>query len=131
MELAQEKSTPIAITVARHAAGMAVIALANPLIYFDSSPFEAWAMLPVGAAIIAAVLFGVLALISPERARVAWPYTPIKSAWLILVLMLLANWQDYRARPVENSDQPSEVERFLSDAPQPGLKPFHGKLDGE
>lgn len=98
---------------------MAAVALANPLIYYDSSPFEAWALLPVGAVIIAAALFGVLALMSPARAKAAWPATPIKSAWFILVLMLLANWQGYRALPA-----PPEIS-----APQSNCKPGATKID--
>lgn len=96
MELAQEKSTPMAVTVARHVAGMAVVALANPLIYYDGNPVEAWAITLFGAIIIASILFGLLALIQPQRVKLLFPMTPIKSAWFILALMLLSNWQDYK-----------------------------------
>lgn len=96
MELAQEKSTPMAITVARHVAGMAVVSLANPLIYYDNNPIEAWAITLFGAIIIASILFGILALIQPQRVKLLFPMTPIKSAWFILALMLLSNWQSYK-----------------------------------
>lgn len=102
MELAQEKSTPMAITVARNVAGMAVVSLANPLIYYDSNPVEAWAITLFGAIIIASILFGILALIQPQRVKLLFPMTPIKSAWFILALMLLSNWQGYKqAAPAE------------------------------
>ena len=119
MELAQEKSTPIALTVARHVAGMAVVALANPLIYYDSNPVEAWAITLFGAIIIGACLFGVLALISPNRAKQAFPMTLIKASWLILVLMVLSKWQDHQAAPVNHQqvDPPSQQSqpRYYSD----------------
>lgn len=127
MELATEQRPPIGLRLARHAVGMCIVALANPLIYFDASPFEQWAMLPVGAVAIAGALFGVLALISPERAKAAWPATPIKSAWFILALMLFSNWQGYRSQPTTAPVQNHAEQQ----SPYPGLKPFNGKLDGE
>lgn len=75
---------------------MALAALANPLIYYDSSPVEAWAITLFGAILIASALFGVLALIQPQRAKQAFPMALIKSSWFILALMVLSKWQDYR-----------------------------------
>jgi len=124
MDIAQQKPATASLKLARHAALMAVAALANPLIYYDGNPVEAWAIPLVGAAVIAAVLFGVLAIIQPQRAKQAFPMTPIKSAWLILVLMILANWQS--SRPPENHVAP-----VSAPSQYPGLQPFHGKLDGE
>jgi len=99
MELAQEKITPLAITAARHVAGMAVAALANPLIYYDSNPVEVWAITLFGALIVASILFGVLALISPKRAKQAFPMALIKSSWFVLILMVLSKWQDHQSAP--------------------------------
>jgi len=124
MDIAQQKPATASLKLARHAALMAVAALANPLVYYDSNPVEAWAIPLVGAAVISAVLFGVLAIIQPQRAKQAFPMTPIKSAWLILVLMILANWQSSRtpaAPPHQTSLKPSckvgatEVDAFLDD----------------
>ena len=96
MDLTQANSTSKLITVARHVVGMGLVALANPLIYYDSSPVEAWAMTLFGAILIALALFGLITLIQPKRAAMLFPMTPIKSAWLILALMLFSKWQDYR-----------------------------------
>ena len=131
MQIAETQQPSAKLTIARHVAGMAAVALANPLIYYDASPVEAWALLPVGALLISSALFAVLALVSPARAKASWPTTPIKSAWLILVLMLLANWQGHRTQPAGKAPQPSEIESFLNSAQPLVLKPFHGKLDGE
>ena len=82
--------------MARHGAGMALAALANPLIYYDSNPVEAWAITLFGAVLIASALFGVLALIQPQRAKQAFPMALIKSSWFILALMVLSKWQDHQ-----------------------------------
>lgn len=130
MELTQGKSTPTAITMARHITAMGIVALANPFIYYDSSPVEVWAMTLFGAVGIASAMFFLLVLIQPQRAKMAFPMTPIKSAWLILALMLFSNWQDYRAfahpdmpkyqptsESVEAEPRKSQIEEIMRGAP--------------
>lgn len=131
MEMAEQKPVAPALTLARHAAGMALVALTNPLIYYDSNPLEAWAITLFGAIIIASALFGILALIQPARAKQSFPKSLITASWLILVLMVLSKWQDYRQQPAlissppATASQPSEIDEFLRDAPpQKSNNPF-------
>jgi len=108
MDLTQEKTTPMAITVARHVVGMAVVALGNPMIYSDPSPLFVWLTGWVMALLVASVVFGVYALLFTSRAKFVWPRMVLAMAWVIVVLYALGGWSEYnhtdQEPPTKNQD---------------------------
>jgi hypothetical protein len=95
MDMAKEKSTPAALTVARHVAGMAVVALMNPMIYSDPRPLFVWLTGWVMALLVASIVFGVYALFFTSRAKFVWPRIVLNMAWVIVVLYAIGGWAEY------------------------------------
>lgn len=97
MDIAGTPPAPVALRVARHVAGMALVALANPLIYYDPEPviwwLTGWAM-PLA---ILLVLFGTFALFFTSAAKRAWPNAVLYLAWPLVILFMIAGWGEYNS----------------------------------
>lgn len=94
---AQATSRPLIF--ARHVIGMGLIALANPLIYYDREPIGVWLMTCIGPLVGAMIVYGLYAVFFTDRAKRAWPKSFFLLAWVFLALILIGQWSDYnRAR---------------------------------
>ena len=102
---------------------MGIVALANPLIYAGGGIAQ-WLVPLVAALLVASITYGIYALFFTKRAKAKpWPLPFVLLAWVLLALVLIGNWQ-----PQPSAQPPMTTEQ----EPHPsGLKPFHGKLDGE
>lgn len=111
-----ETTTPVALIAGRHVVGMAIVALANPLIYYGGG-FYQWSV-ALGAALFgAAVVYGLYALVFTQRAKAAWPGSFFMLAWVLLLLALLQGWTD---RPKE----PRSIPVQAVSSPQPKSQTF-------
>lgn len=122
---AQATSKPLIF--ARHMIGMGIVALANPLMYYDREPIGVWLMTCFAPLVGAIVVYGLYAVFLTERAKRAWPKSFFTLAWVLLVLVLIGQWSDYnRARsappPVPAVAAPAQTQNH-------GLTPFNGELD--
>lgn len=103
-----EKTTPQTLRFARHVVGMAIVALANPLIYFSSENVAAWAATWIMPILFAAALFGLYALFFTQRAKAAWPRSFFILAWVILLLVLAGPYLEKFNRRVHTSQTNSQ-----------------------
>jgi len=104
---------PTAMISGGHIAGMAVVALANPLIY-SGGGFYLWSV-TLGAALLGAgVAYGLYALVFPKRAKAAWPGSFFMLAWVMLALALLQGWtvQPGGLPAPQASSQPQKGQTF-------------------
>lgn len=128
---------PIAPTLvlARHVVGMAVVALGNPLIYFDSRHIEAWLMTWVSPLLLAGLIFGLFSLFFTERAKSGWPGGFLKLAWVLTVAAVIVPWLERDERPAAQVAQPAPVvtpaQAPVAEPAPVKLVPFNGKLDSE
>ena len=92
MTSAATSATPKPLIFARQIAGMAILALANPLVWYSNEPvlrwFESW-VVPV---LIALAVFGLYALFFTKRAKQAWPGRFFMLAWVLVVLTTAGPW---------------------------------------
>lgn len=110
------------LVAARHLVGMAIVAAANPLIYYANDPITRWLANILGALVFAGVFYGLYALFFTARAKAAWPKSFYTLAWVLLVLITI--------EPYLTSFNASKPAHSGSAAPET-LKPFTGKLDGQ
>lgn len=112
------------LRLARHAVGLMLAGLANPLIYFSREPFEAWLATVFGAAIFATAIYGVFWLFFTRRARTAGLGRFFLVLWFSMGLMLLGSWSRPDLAPgagrvAAPAQEPiSEIDQFLKDAPK-------------
>lgn len=92
--VAEEPST--ALRLGRHAAGIMIAALANPMIYFGTDKVLVWLATWGPVLIATAVIYGLLTLFLTRRARAAWPGGGIALAWVLLLLIVAGNWINYQ-----------------------------------
>ena len=152
-------STSNPLIFARQIVGMAILALANPLVWYSNEPvlrwLESWGV-PV---LIALGVFGLYALFFTKRAKQAWPGRFFLLAWVLVALVTVGPWinlnkrastasrndataavantgktftyEEAYGKPAPTTDQFGGV---LTDPVSPAptnLKPFTGKLDRE
>lgn len=122
METAQSHKAPMALIFGRNIVGMALFALLNPLLYYDSQPVMVWLTGWAMALLVAAIAFGAYALFFTASAKSSWPRGFFMLAWAIAVLVVIGGWSEYNT--VRNNPAPAP-------SSHPGLTPFTGKLDGE
>lgn len=148
-------STSNPLIFARQIVGMAILALANPMVWYSNEPvlrwLESWGV-PV---LIALAAFGLYALVFTKRAKQSWPGRFFLLAWVLVALVTAGPWINLSKRGAApmaaqtpalmsndvstkatgaGSFDPSTAKPVKSDQwiPAPsGLKPFDGKLDGE
>lgn len=93
---------------ARQIAGMAILALANPLVWYSQAPVLQWAVTWIVPLLIALVAFGLFALFFTKRAKQAWPGRFYMLCWILLVLVLAGPWINMGKRgadPMPSVDQ--------------------------
>ena len=95
LETAPAAQPGAGLRIARNAVGMALVALANPMVWHDRQPVILWAATWLVPAIAAAAVFALLALFFTKRARAAWPRGAILIAWVLLALVLAGYWMTY------------------------------------
>ena len=85
-------STSRTLIFARQIVGMAILALANPLVWYSNEPvlrwLESWGV-PV---LIALAAFGLYALFFTKRDKQAWPGRFFMLAWVLVVLTTAGPW---------------------------------------
>lgn len=120
---------------ARHVVCMAVVALGNPLIYFDGKPIEAWLMTWLSPVLLAGLIYGLFLLFFTARAKAAWPRSFLMLAWLLTAASVIVPWLERNEKPAPQVAQPAAVEAPAqppaAHATTVRLVPFNGKLDGE
>ena len=95
--MSEASISPTALIAGRHIAGMAIVALANPLIYHGGGLYQ-WSV-TLGAALLGAgVVYGLYALFFTKRAKAAWPGSFFVLAWVLLALATLGPWMDRSPR---------------------------------
>ena len=77
---------------ARQVVGMAILAPANPLVWYSHDGVGYWLGTLLVPVVIALVLFGLYALLFAKRAKDAWPKSFFMLAWVLLVLTLAGAW---------------------------------------
>lgn len=109
-------TTPVAMIAGRHIVGMALVALANPLIYNGGGIYQ-WSI-ALGAAFLgAALVYGLYALFLPKRAKAAFPGGFFMLAWALLLLVLIQGW-------VEHPKAPKSIPAHTVSSPQPKAQTF-------
>jgi len=73
MEQATAEQPSTGLRLGRHAVGIMVAALANPMIYFSTDQVLVWLATWGPVLIATTVIYGLLALFLTRRARAAWP----------------------------------------------------------
>ncbi|WP_202758278.1 hypothetical protein [Delftia acidovorans] len=89
---AADKQTPSALIFARHIIGMALVAMANPLIWYSNDAMGFWVGTWVGPLVISGAFFGLYWLFFTQRAKMAWPGRFFMLAWVLLALSLAGPW---------------------------------------
>lgn len=95
MDATQTTQAPKLLVFGRHIVGMALFALLNPLLYFDSQPVMVWLTGWAMALVVAAIAFGAYALFFTARAKSSWPRGFFMLAWTIAVLVVIGGWSEY------------------------------------
>lgn len=90
----QEAAEPTSQTIifARHIVGMAILALASPLIYHSSEPVAYWLASWLAPVAISAVVFGLYALFFTRHAKRSWPSSFFTLAWILVALCAAGPW---------------------------------------
>lgn len=121
MKTTPQAKTPPMLLYGRHIVGMALFALLNPLIYYDSQPIIAWLTGWAVALVVAAILFGAYALFFTERAKSAWPGGVFMLAWVLVVLVVIGNWSTYNEIRSGAAARRADREQVASTAPRSGI----------
>lgn len=96
MEQATAAQPSSALRLGRHAVGIMIAALGNPMIYFGTDNALVWLATWGPVLIATAAIYGLLTLFLTRRARAAWPGGAIALAWVLLLLLVVGNWMNYR-----------------------------------
>jgi hypothetical protein len=75
---------------------MAVVALANPLIYHGGGVYS-WTVTLFGALLAAAAVYGLYALFFTQRARAAGIVPAVALTWAMLLVIIASEWMGGRA----------------------------------
>ena len=86
MTSAATSATPKPLIFARQIAGMAILALANPLVWYSNEPVLRWIGSWGVPVLIALAVFGLYALFFAKRAKQAWPGRFFLLAWVLVAL---------------------------------------------
>ena len=92
MTSAATSATPKPLIFARQIAGMAILALANPLVWYSHEPVVRWLESWCVPVLIALAVFGLYALFFTKRAKQAWPGRFFMLAWVLVVLTAARPW---------------------------------------
>lgn len=93
MDIAGTPPAPVALRVARHVVGMALVALAHPMVHRSDDPVMTWALAWIGTILLAGALYGLYALFFTSRAASGWPKSAIMLAWVLLLLGMFGAYQ--------------------------------------
>lgn len=115
-------SSPLLPSYGRHLLAMMAVALASPLIYFDPSPFSAWAVMWLGPVVIAAAIMMVTKFITPSRMAKPGAVGFTKLAWVLLAMFMLAQWMDFINIPAPQKQ--SAETTYSEPAPAPAKNGF-------
>jgi len=89
------QTIPKPLLFARHSIGLGIVALANPLIYYDQQPIGMWLTTCLGPIVLALTAYGLYAVFLTERAKNGWPKSFFMLTWVLMGLFLLGQWSDY------------------------------------
>ena len=92
MTSAATSATPKPLIFARQIAGMAILALANPLVWYSNEPVLRWIGSWGVPVLIALAVFGLYALFFAKRAKQAWPGRFFLLAWVLVALATVGPW---------------------------------------
>lgn len=92
MQQEATESTSKTIIFARHIVGMAILALASPLIYHSSEPVGYWFASWMAPVAISAAVFGMYALFFTRHAKRSWPHSFFTLAWILVALSTAGPW---------------------------------------
>jgi len=84
--------TSQAIVFARHIVGMAIFALASPLIYRSHEPVTYWFASWATPVAISAAVAGLCALFFTRHAKQSWPHSFFTLAWILVALSTVGPW---------------------------------------
>lgn len=76
---------------------MCLFSLLNPLIWFDSDGLAMWAATFLGALILAAILYGLMALFFTARAKKKGIKGFLVTAWVMVALQVAGPWLERSA----------------------------------
>lgn len=114
------QATPRPLIFARHMIGLVIVALANPLIYYDRQPIGMWLLTCLGPIVLAVAAYGLYSVFFTERAKRGWPTSFFMLAWVFIGLFLIGQWSEYNSirtqKPVAQAPTTSQ-----SIAPSPQL----------
>lgn len=96
MDATQATPAPNLVIYGRHVVGMAIVSLANPVIYYHPEPVGWWLSMWLGSLAFALACFFLYYLFFTERAKGAWPSRFFMIAWVFMGLLMLGGWSDYR-----------------------------------
>lgn len=91
-----KQATLSPLWLGRHAVGVGLLALVNPLIHFETNPAFVWGMtmlMIIAAAIVATAVF---ALFFTSKARSAWQRVLVIVLWVLTALWTLGGWSEYQ-----------------------------------
>jgi hypothetical protein len=113
MDATQKAATHPMLIFGRHVVGIAVLALANPLVYIDQHPVFVWFLTWLMALGVAGVLYALYALFFTARAKAAWPGSFFMLAWVLVGLVVVGGWSDFNS--LRSSSEPQKAQ-----SPEPG-----------
>ena len=110
----QEVAEPTSQTIifARHIVGMAILALASPLIYHSSEPVTYWFASWLAPVAISAAVFGLYALFFTRHAKRSWPRSFFTLAWILVALSTAGPW-------ISTLKERQAASQSAADLPQP------------
>ncbi|WP_315128079.1 hypothetical protein [Comamonas antarctica] len=92
MQAVETSPTPRALIFSRHIIGMAIVALANPLIYYSNEPVIGWLSTWLVPLAMAGAAFALYAIFFTKHAKGAWPTRFFVLAWIFVVLAVAGPW---------------------------------------
>ncbi|WP_314972831.1 hypothetical protein [Comamonas testosteroni] len=123
------QATPRPLIFTRHLIGMGIVALANPLIYYDRQPIGMWFITYLGPIVLALAAYGLYAVFLTERAKRGWPNSFFMLSWVILGLFILGQWSDYNSIRTQKPAAQAAARPVTPQNSPASLAPFYGKLD--
>ena len=128
MTSAATSATPKPLIFARQIAGMAILALANPLVWYSNEPVLRWLESWCVPVLIALAAFGLYALFFTKRAKQAWPGRFFMLAWVLVVLATAGPWISLSKRGTAwekgAMQRPSSGAMPTQSQPTPQTNPF-------
>lgn len=119
-------ATPSPLWLGRHVVGAGLLALLNPLIYFETNPASFWGTIMMMIIAAAGVVTAVFALFFTSRARSAWPKVLVIVLWALTALWTLGGWGEYQTlrKGSPAKAEPVAVAPATPTAQQPVARPM-------